>query len=242
MYIDQAVAVPLDGDKLFAAAQALRAMSAEVADKKGLSDVVDYLDSLGSTIQGSARQSSADEAYREITQALLANHFKSSSDMSHITQASIRMLFPGSTHSLNCLRARTTDRLNQFRVDLAFLLVTRDQSFNTCLLKFAWADSSPQGGFDFLLWKHRYVRARDLLAVAKALADLIRSPGGVLGGDCGPDAEVHVNTARFRAAANALVEQLIAEHLCVPFQTRTDKSNNKNKTTATTLTTCCFLN
>ena len=74
------------------------------------------------------------------------------------------------------------------------------------------------------------MKARDLLAVAKAISDLVRSSGGVLGGDCGPDAEVHINTPKLRAAANALLAKLVAEHLCVPFPEKTDTAQTKTAT------------
>ena len=103
--------------------------------------------------------------------------------------------------------------IDQFRVDMAFLLLTRDRGFQQCSVKFAWADASPQGGFDFLLWKHRWVFAKDLLRAAKAMADLTMSVGGALGDNKAH--EVPLSLAGERIAANAVLSSTVHEHLCV---------------------------
>ena len=152
---------------------------------------------------------------QEITQALLTTRLKSPKDISYITKSSVDMLYPGTTAPTAVMTNKDTAARDLFRLDLAYLMLTRDENFGTCILKFAWADSSPQGPYDWLLWKHRCVKARDLLTVAKAVSDLIRMPGGVLGGECGPDVEVPLGTDDLRHAANQLLASMIFEHVCV---------------------------
>ena len=207
--------MPLDGDTLNDHAETLRSMAAEVSNKEALAQIVGYLDNLSATMRGKARLSNKDEALQDIQQALLTLRFKSSHDMVHVAKSAVEMLYPGTTPSTQNLKADSTTLLNQFRVDLAYLLMTRNENFTTCMLKFAWADASPQGPFDWLLWKHRYVRAQHLLQVVEALTALILSPGGSLGGEVGADAEVPIDTFETRRRANADLIRFILEHLCV---------------------------
>ena len=161
-------------------AQTLRSMSKHMPDKKALSSVVQYLDDLGSTVEGRAQMSERDRDAKDISQALLATHLKSAQEMPHIAAASLQMQFPGSAGSPKFRGPAFLSR-TQFRIDMAYMLLTRDAGFNNCLLKFAWAGASPQGGQDFMLWKYKYMHAQ-ILIVAAAFIVLITTPGGALGG------------------------------------------------------------
>jgi hypothetical protein len=114
------------------------------------------------------------------------------------------------------MRHRTVSSRNAFLVDLAYMLLTRDRSFKECRVKFGWGDSSPQGGFDFLLLKYRYLPVKQLLQAAAALRKLIKTRGGSLGGGFDADDEVSLETVRARAAANLVLSKSVLEHLCVP--------------------------
>ena len=114
------------------------------------------------------------------------------------------------------MRHRTVSSRNAFLVDLAYMLLTRDRSFKECRVKFGWGDSSPQGGFDFLLLKYRYLPVKQLLQAAAALRKLIKTRGGSLGGGFDADDEVSLETVRARAAANLVLWKSVLEHLCVP--------------------------
>ena len=177
--------------------------------------MVAYLDNLSATAQGRARMSLVDRSSRDISQACLTMHLKSMAEVSHVTQSFLQMCFPGS----NCqpaLHETTTSMLVQFRIDLTYMSITRDASVKECLLKFAWGDASPQGGNDYLLFKYRYVAARNLLACADALIFLIKSPGGVLGGELGEDVEIPFGNDRARVEAASVLVKHVFEHLCAP--------------------------
>ena len=102
------------------------------------------------------------------------------------------------------------------QIDLAFMLVTRDISFDRCSFKFGWADSSPQGPFDFLLWKYRQIFSSDLLATAAAMTTLITLAGKVLGGKLDDYEEAQLSTMEARIVANRVLKKNVREHLCVP--------------------------
>ena len=146
-----------------------------VPDKKALSSIVQYLDDLGATVDGRALMSERDRDAKDISQALLATHLKSVKDLSHIAKGALQAQFPGSAGASTSRSAGFLSS-TQFRIDMAYMLLTRDIGFKNCLLKWAWADSSPQGGHDFMLWKYKYIFAQMLLPVAMALVLLVTTP------------------------------------------------------------------
>ena len=58
------------------------------------------------------------------------------------------------------------------------MLVRRDDSWTRDVVRFGWADSSPQGGFDWLLFKYREVSKADLSAIFDAVKLLMTTHGG----------------------------------------------------------------
>ena len=98
---------------------------------------------------------------------------------------------------------------------MAYMLLTRDIGFKNCLLKWAWADASPQGGHDFMLWKYKSIFAQMLLLVTAALVLLVTTPGGALGGEVGEDMEISFSTEAARTAAVLVLLKNVLEHLCV---------------------------
>ena len=73
-----------------------------------------------------------------------------------------------------------TVRRDDFRLDVALMLMQRDLNYTEAFARFCWSDSSPQGPFDFLMWKELCVRCRDLVTVSQAIHYLQQSIGGVL--------------------------------------------------------------
>ena len=195
-------------------AQTLRSMSKHIPDKKALSSIVQYLDDVGATVDGRALMSERDRDAKDISQALLATHLKSVKDLSHIAKGALQAQFPGSAGASTSRSAHFLSS-TQFRIDMAYMLLTRDIGFKNCLLKWAWADSSPQGGHDFMLWKYKYIFAQMLLPVAAALVLLVTTMGGALGGEVGEDMEISFSTEAARTAAVLVLLKNVLEHLCV---------------------------
>ena len=114
-------------------AQTLRSMSKHVPDKEALSNVVQYLDDLGSTVDGHARMSEMDKDARDIKQALLGMHLKSVADVDHVVGASVQMQFPGTADQPKS-RSKDYHARTRFQVDMAYMLLMRDASFMNCFL------------------------------------------------------------------------------------------------------------
>ena len=207
--------VGLSAEELHSHADVLRSFSGRVPDEGGLAGVVSYLESLGSTLRGEAHMPSRQKALQNIGQALLTTHVKSKSEMRFVTEKAMKVFFPGTSGNLSMRQTKASSR-NLFLVDMAFMLLTRDRGFKECMVKFGWGDSSPQGGFDFLLFKYRYVPVKELLNAAAALKDLIKSRGGSLGGGFDADDEISMATVRAREAANTTLLRAVLQHLCVP--------------------------
>ena len=49
------------------------------------------------------------------------------------------------------------------------------------------------------------------------MVQLVNTPGGVLGGEVGDDAEIPLETGDVRAAANRVLKDNVREHLYAPF-------------------------
>ena len=205
----------LNSDELHSHADLLRSWSDRVPDQGALAGIVSYLDNLGSTLRGHAHMTPRQKALQDIGQALLTTHIKSQEEMNFVAEKSLKVFFPGTPEKLS-MRHRTVSSRNAFLVDLAYMLLTRDRSCKECRVEFGWGDSSPQGGFDFLLLKYRYLPVKQLLQAAAALRKLIKTRGGSLGGGFDADDEVSLETVRARAAANLVLWKSVLEHLCVP--------------------------
>ena len=123
----------LSGGQMRDHAQTLRSMSKHVPDKEALSNVVQYLDDLGSTVDGHARMSEMDKDARDIKQALLGMHLKSVADVDHVVGASVQMQFPGTADPPKS-RSKDFHARTRFQVDMAYMLLMRDASFMNCFL------------------------------------------------------------------------------------------------------------
>ena len=194
---------------------ALRTWAPGIQDHNRLQEMASFLLNLTATVQGNAKGSSAQQALQQIRQALIKSHLKSTNELQHVSNTALEVMFPDSNFSCD-FRSSMFISWAQFKVDLAFMLVNRDDDFERCSIRFGWSDSSPQGPFDFLVWKHRAIYASELLKVADAMISLVNSPGGVYGGDVGADAEIPVGTPEAREAANKVLKDEIREHVYAP--------------------------
>ena len=140
---------------------------------------------------------------------------KSVHDLKHLVNASLDIVFPDSTIKAKLKSVKAAWR-TQFKVDLSYMMVTRNLNFERCSFKFGWADGSPQGPFDFLLWKYRYILASGLLRTAEAMKTLTTTLGGSLGGKRDDCFEIPISTTEARRAANQVLKDNVREHLCVP--------------------------
>ena len=206
--------MPLQGHKLQSFAQRLRTLAPQLSDgdQDELADMVCYLENLGGTVEGRAVPSLEQEALGEIKQALLKLHLKSSRELRLVADTALEIVFPGSGMSSQ-FKVHGRSEWAQFKVDMAYMLVTRDDNFFRRSVKFGWADSSPQGPFDFLLWKNRYIYMTELLATADAMVTLVNTTGGALGGEVADDFEISLEASEARSSANKVLKKNVREHL-----------------------------
>ena len=200
------------------ALDALRAWGPLIPDTDRLNAVISHLDNVKATLDGSAPLSRIQRAGRDVKHALLLTYLKSSKSMHEFSGDILDMVLPGTRRQAELLGSYSQAQRNQFLVDLAYLLVQRDENFQRCLIKFSWADSSPQGRHDFLMWKNRQIEAKNIVRAAELMRFLVTSRGGSLGGDV--DEEVPLSVPADRRAANMEIAKLIVEYVCVPRYTR----------------------
>ena len=211
--ISEAMAVPLQGQELAFYTEKLRSWAGHIpdAEKETLDNIISYLDSLRSTLAGQAVVTPEQEAIKDIRQATLATHLKSTAEMPHLVSSSVDLVMPGSSLAPT-LRSPSAMMQSQFKADISYMLCTRDLSFQRCMLRFGWADSSPQGPYDFFLWQFRHIFASELSVTAKAMVTLITTPGGCLGGGIGDDVEISLTALNDRKEANAILKKNVLEH------------------------------
>lgn len=214
------------------AVDALRAWGPLIPDKDRLNDVITHLENVKATLEGNAQASPKQRAARDVKHALMLTYLKSSKSMHDFTGDILDMVLPGTRQQADVLGSYSQAQRNQFLVDLAYLLMARDENFKRCLIKFSWADSSPQGKHDFLMWKNRQIPAKDIVQAAEHMRLLITSQGGSLGGDM--DEEVPLSVAADRLAANVALALLVIEYVCVPRYARVFQTTRKQDQTQQT--------
>ena len=103
-------------------------MAPSIPDQGRLLTIVNTLCDVGHTLNGTAMLSPFDCALRDARQALLALHLKSIRDLRLITGLALEVVVPDSlvSHELHSPMKILRDH---FRLDLAFALLLRDQSF-----------------------------------------------------------------------------------------------------------------
>ena len=77
-------------------AETLRAWAPNVPDKDRLAQMVVYLESIAATVRGDVVPTGHQHAVREIQQALLKLHLKSTRELRSISNRAIDILFPDS--------------------------------------------------------------------------------------------------------------------------------------------------
>ena len=126
-------------------------------------------------------------------------------------------LFGGSFGSTPKLRHVSDLWRNNFKLDMAFCAVIRQETFQERRSRFGLADSSPQGPYDFLLWKYHWVLWKNLIRAADAVALLATTKGGAWCEDTSEDEhEVDLVIKRSRADANRTLASTVHQHLCAP--------------------------
>ena len=178
--------------------------------------MVCYLENLGATAAGNAVPTREQEALREIKQALLNLHLKSQRELQRVMDSTLDIIFP----EWGCCSNFKLHRVSswaQFKVDMAYIVVTRDESFRRCAVRFGWADASPQGPFDFLMFKCKYIFVSELVKTYEAMITLVNSQGVVLGDGVGSDEELSLQAVEARRAANQVLENNVLEYVYAPF-------------------------
>ena len=125
----------------------------------------------------------------------------------------LSLFCPDASHSPS---RDSTSKLGRdhFKLDIALMFTNRDINFRQAHVRFAWADSSPQGPFDFLMWRELVVAIADLLTVAKAIRTLQQTYGGVLFDHDDPD--VPLATLRRRVEINEVLTTKIKVQVYAP--------------------------
>lgn len=199
------------------AVDALRDWGALIPDKARLNDIISHLDNVRATLDCSAHVSPKQQAAKDVKHALMLTYLKSSKSMHEFAGNLCDMVMPGTARQTELMGSYSQAQRNQFLVDLSYLLMVRDESFKTCFIKFSWADSSPQGRHDFLLWKNRQVAAKSLVRASELMRLLVTTRGGSLGGSLDDEAPLGVDEQR--RAWNVELALLVIEYVLVP-QTR----------------------
>ena len=210
----QATEVELRAGGIQDCIDAMRDFAPSIADKDRLSNVIDHLNNIRATLDGSAAATEAQIATRQIRHSLLLTYMKSAYISQDVISRILETVLPGGESRAHVLSGYNAAMNNQFKVDLAYLLVTRDLGFQRCMVKFAWTDSSPQGRFDYLLWKYRQIPAKHIVHAVELLYFLVTSNGGVLGDDI--DADTPMAVTEKRRKCNQELATLVTEYLCVP--------------------------
>ena len=204
------------------AEQLRRLVPGSAADRREIADSIDLVERIALTIRGGASMSERQAAEHRIGQALRQRKFISLRSIQGLYIDSLQLCFPGSDE-VSGVEHWATSREDQFRLDMSLMLVQRELTWEEPRIRMAWADSSPQGPFDWFLWRYVYVLLRDLWEATAAAVTLMITPGGVLA-DRGmeddpdlPDFEQPMHTDK-RRDANRKLEALVKEHLNVPIR------------------------
>ena len=208
-------AVPLDPARFDEIAESLKRLSrGQNIGEAQMTDMIKYCEGVAGTLRGTVVPSERGKAEQEIEQSFMTLRLKSTHDVGSVSTSALRMIFPGSSEPPPVNSSRRYVDVNQFRLDLAFMLVMRDLNDRNCIVKFATADSSPQHPFDWLLWKFKWLKVVDLLRAANAMKTLITTAGGALQPKADGD-ETRLSDRTARIAANKTLVDVVKEHLYV---------------------------
>ena len=138
----------------------------------------------GNAHDGEAAGRDVDKAWNAsmVAAHTMASHLSSLNRIGAIAASGVELLFPGMFTQAAQRRAgwhTSSSYLKKRRVvfDAALLVLQRQQTAETQLTRWAWADSSPQAGRDWFMVKEQSARDEDLPALAAAVDSLIYARG-----------------------------------------------------------------
>ena len=124
--------------------------------------------------------------------------------------------FPGTTE-IPDVHARFKTTREQFILDMALAMQRRRETRRDREICFGWADSSPQGSFDWLIFQYRAVKEKHLMEFVQAKHQLSHTKGGAFQPYEDPDSpEPTLPPVRERRAANAIWNSKVQEYIMVP--------------------------
>ena len=208
------VSVPLVPSRFHDIASELKKMASGAQGNEKLAGMLEYLEDVAATLQQTGVESPHARAMRHIRRALLTHHVKNISLVSVVASHGLSVFFPESEEQVRQQNQSTKIGDDHFRLDVSLMLTMRDINFRECFARFCLADSSPQGMFDFLMFKEITVAVKDLLRVAEAFRFLQTTRGGVLQGD--PEDEVPITMLNRRSEMCKVLSSAIAVHTYPP--------------------------
>ena len=209
--------VELEASKFRDVADRVRLALRDSKDDTGALEAIQYLDNVAATLAGTGVMSNRQRAMKEIHSALALIHAKSHDRMKRVLHhgafgvVPVKALQTGSFSSST--RKAFTDK---FRLDIAYMLVSRDQNFAHPMIRFGWADSSPQGPFDFFVLIEVRIRRSSLRFAAQAMRFLQTTAGGTCTlNDIDDTSEVPLRILTERKDANSTLCRLLEKHMYV---------------------------
>ena len=180
-----------------------------------LGGMIEYLEDLAGTALGVATRSARETVIFEIRHIFFQSYLKSTKHVVEVSNYAYLMRFASSQGSgaQDPFEFQKVDR-DSFKLDLAFMLACRDANARGCFVRFQWADDSPQGPYDWLLWKEMSVAAKHILIVDRAAVFLMQSRGGVLMDVDGH--EIPLDPFQQRRDANKVLSTYIFIHVYAP--------------------------
>ena len=210
--------VRLEARPLLEAVGLIRQLARHAPDPSAAESVVDYLVGAAATVGGYAQLTRRQQAKHEIQTALLMTHVKGQKAAASAIRLTMMEAMPGHADDLN-FRSEHKVSNDQRRLDMAYMVLMRDSNHAQRFVRFFWADSSPQGGLDFMIVKEKKVKVVDLVRIADAVRLLQTTRGGSLGPkDDGDDIDDELGQPLrlpSREAANRVLLEGVITHLYV---------------------------
>ena len=205
-------------------------------DREDILKSISYLRDVAATVEGSAEATRRQRAARAIHEATLQMSLKSTHSLGSVVNDSIQVRFPG-TPRCEVTTGKDSVRRAQLKVDISLMLWERNGLWARRHIRWGWADSSPQGGFEWLLWRCRMIAQDDLMIAYDALKTLCVTEGGSLAprrlavddhGE-GEAAGRNLSNRAERRKANEVLAAKIREHLMAHAHTRRKKKKRQHK-------------
>ena len=158
----QAHVAALDSCKFATAADLLRrlARNASEAEHREVSESVTYLENVAGTLRSVATCSEFQQAQNNIRMALLQIFLKSTTHSKEVIERVFSITFPGTTE-IPDVHGRFKTTREQLILDMALCMQRRRETRRDREIRFGWGDSSPQGSFDWFIFKYRAVKEKN---------------------------------------------------------------------------------